>query len=446
MMWCYTTGLTVGLLLYTLVLVVLGMAGFRLREGFKDFVTAGAGIGVLLCALSLVSTIIGSSATIGMGALVRHYGSGAYLWMGVGVMGLLLHGWLIAPKVRRLNALSLPHVVEKVAGRLPAQLSGGIIAVSWLAIVAAQFAALHVILLELVSPTSANIAFIVLVTVILLHTALSGQRGVIYTDALQAILLVGGFGLAAGWLLFNAPETVATLDWQPTDAFTPEVILQLGLVVGFSYVVGPDMFSRSLSAKSAQTARWAAWSAAPLLALFGVIIVFLGLMNLENASPIAGWLADDAPMPVFIKVMLALGLMSALSGSVDTVLFSTGVIVEHTVLGHASIGRLRFSLALLGAVAAIVATLYPNIIGLLLSAYGFFVPGVAVPLFVALVMEREAPLKGWLIASSLGGALGLSKLFVEAPWAGWLPIVGMAVSGTVMVLAILVLRTKRLND
>lgn len=444
MMWSYTTGLTVGLLLYALLLVVLGIAGFRLREGFKDFVTAGAGVGVLLCALSLVSTIIGSSATIGMGSLVKRFGSGAYLWMGVGVVGLLLHGWLIAPKIRQLNALSLPHVVERVAGSGPAKLSGLIIAVSWLAIVAAQFAALHVILSELISPTSANVAFIVLVTVILLHTGLSGQRGVIYTDALQAVLLIGGFSLAAGWLLFAEPIHVQSLDWHPTEAFTLDTLLQLGVVVGFSYVVGPDMFSRTLSAKDGQTARWAAWSAAPLLALFGVVIVFLGLMNVDDASPIAGWLAADAPMPVFIKVMLALGLMSALSGSVDTVLFSTGVIVEHTVLGHTSIGRLRFSLALLGAVAALIATLYPHIIGLLLSAYGFFVPGVAVPLFVALLMGREAPVRGWMVSSLLGGAFGLSHLVVDSSLSGWMPLIGMAVSGSFMAASILTFRTQRL--
>ena len=65
----FINALFVGVVIYGVVVLALGLAGLKARESFRDFVTAGASAGAWVCAFSLISTIIGSSATIGIGKL-----------------------------------------------------------------------------------------------------------------------------------------------------------------------------------------------------------------------------------------------------------------------------------------------------------------------------------------------------------------------------------------
>ena len=74
-------------LVYLIVLMWFGFCGERHSSSGRAFLTSGGRAGALLCALSLVSTIIGGSATLGMGSLAQKIGSGAFWWLGVGAVG-----------------------------------------------------------------------------------------------------------------------------------------------------------------------------------------------------------------------------------------------------------------------------------------------------------------------------------------------------------------------
>ena len=91
-------------LVYLIVLMWFGFCGERHSSSGRAFLTSGGRAGALLCALSLVSTIIGGSATLGMGSLAQKIGSGAFWWLGVGAVGLLLHGWIAPCASRRYTS------------------------------------------------------------------------------------------------------------------------------------------------------------------------------------------------------------------------------------------------------------------------------------------------------------------------------------------------------
>ena len=396
-------------LIYLVVLMWFGFCGRHHASTGHAFLTNGGRTGALLCALSLVSTIIGGSATLGMGGLAQKVETGAFWWLGVGAIGLLFHGWL-APKIRALPAVTLPEVVGVVAGKNAERWAGIIIAVSWIAVTAAQFVALHTLLMTLSSPLAAEVLYVMIAGVVIVHTITGGQSAVIRTDAFQAVLLLGGFTAAAFWLWGDRPDAVASLDPIPFgEKFGPWEWGKMMLLVGITYIVGPDMFSRTFSARDGQAARFAAWLASPCLVWFGIVVTALALLNLQDAQPVAGWLSDASAMPAWLKGVLALGLISALCGSADTVLLSASGIVERSLLAGDSTNVVRFFVGVFGIAAAAAVYVSKDIIWLLLTAYSLFVPGVALPLLIALIGKvKRLDAQLWTAGSLLGGIGGLA--------------------------------------
>ena len=81
--------LTLLVLAYLAALLWFGIRGGTRERELNAFLTAGGSAGALLCAFSLVSTIIGGSATLGMGALAQKVGPAAFWWLGEEVRAIL---------------------------------------------------------------------------------------------------------------------------------------------------------------------------------------------------------------------------------------------------------------------------------------------------------------------------------------------------------------------
>lgn len=402
--------LTSLVLIYLVALLWFGLRGERFTGSGLAFITSGGRAGVVLCALSLVSTIIGGSATLGMGALAQKTGAAAFWWLGVGAIGLFIHGLFIAPKIRAMQAATLPEVVGLVAGKMAERWAGIIIAVSWIAVTAAQFVALRALLGSMMNPLAAEVLYILIAMAVILHTVWGGQSAVLRTDAFQALLLVGGFSAVAFWLMFEHPLELGSLDWVPYgEHFGLYDWAKLMLLVGVTYVIGPDMFSRTFSARDGRVARAAALLAVPALVWFGIVITAMALVNIDSPQPIADWLTDASSMPMWLKGAIGLGLVSALCGSADTVLLSAAGIVERSLLAHDRTSAVRWMIAIFGALAALSVYVSKDIIGLLLTAYSFFVPGVAIPLlFVLIGPVKVCNTQFWLSGAVIGGLCGLA--------------------------------------
>lgn len=402
--------LTSLVLIYLVALLWFGLRGERFTGSGLAFITSGGRAGVVLCALSLVSTIIGGSATLGMGALAQKTGAAAFWWLGVGAIGLFIHGLFIAPKIRAMQAATLPEVVGLVAGKMAERWAGIIIAVSWIAVTAAQFVALRALLGSMMNPLAAEVLYILIAMAVILHTVWGGQSAVLRTDAFQALLLVGGFSAVAFWLMFEHPLELGSLDWVPYgEHFGLYDWAKLMLLVGVTYVIGPDMFSRTFSARDGRVARAAALLAVPALVWFGIVITAMALVNIDSPQPIADWLTDASSMPMWLKGAIGLGLVSALCGSADTVLLSAAGIVERSLLAHDRTSAVRWMIAIFGALAALSVYVSKDIIGLLLTAYSFFVPGVAIPLlFVLIGPVKSCNTQFWLSGAVIGGLCGLA--------------------------------------
>lgn len=429
-----TTILTILVSAYFLFVLWYGLRGTHQTHEGKDFLTANQNVGWLFCALSLVSTIIGGSATLGMGTLAQKTGTAAFWWLGVGAIGLIIHGWLIVPKIRRMKAVTLPEVLLEIAGPLAERYSAIIIATSWVAITAAQFVALYALLVSLAGDVTGQVLYWITVAGVLLHTIIGGQRGVIRTDVIQAVMLLVGFSAAAVWLFVAQPERVAAVEWQFfTEKFGFLDWASLMLLVGITYVIGPDMFSRSFAAKDATAARKAAWAAAPVLVLFAFVITLLAVTNLGAKQPVGDWLGTASLLPFVLKAMLSLGLISALCGSADTVMLSAAGIFERDILKSNSARNIQIMVAIIGIAASLMVYVQGNIIKLLLTGYALFVPGVAIPLLVSLLLSRRAlNHQLWVGGAVVGGICGVAANLTGM---NCLTYMGMVASATMVFLA-----------
>lgn len=403
-------------------------------ELFRDFVVAGGRQGTAWVTLSLMATMIGSSATFGSMGLSAKTGFPSFWWLGVGTIGLLLQAALLSERVRGLGAHTLPHVASMVMGRPAALLTALFICISWIGILAAQFTALAQLVGAVPGVPESRWLLPLMAGLIIFYTAAGGQLSVIRTDAVQFLCIAVGIGMACVFL-YNAENATPDLWFSRVELFNDRFgaadWLSLMCIVGGAYFVGPDIFSRNLSAKDGKTARRATVYAAGLLLLFSLGMAFMGAwvnahgIAVAGKSPLATLMSTT--LPGWLAGLLCLGLISALVSSADTFLISSASILENDILQRTSLGRARLFVVLAGGTALILALARPDIIGLFIVAYSLYVPGVVIPLATGILCHGRRPLnRPMLYAGMIGG--GLCGLIGSLSGLSYLPLAGMGLS------------------
>lgn len=435
----------VALVVYAVFMLSLGLYHARRIGNFREYVVAGGRQGGGVIALSLLASIVGGSATLGIADLTLKLGFPAFWWLGVGSVGLLLQAWLLSTRVRGLGACTLPDVASITVGGEARTLTALIIAVAWTGIVAAQFTALSQIFAALTGLTDTRALLIGVSLVVVAYTAAGGQLSVLRTDALQFALVFGGVAAAWAFVYFGLGDGTFSLAraWAGVEPLNGRFgwtdLASLFFLVGTTYFIGPDIFSRNLSARDGATARRSTLLAAGGLFVFALLMVSVSLWTGAHGvggggvNPLVALIRDCLPAPV--GLLLGLGLISALVSSADTCLMSAAAILEHDLLLRDNMGRTRGFVLLIGLVSLGIALLKSDVISLLMAAYSVYAPGVVVPLFVAIMAHGRRPLCRplWLAGVAGGGLCGFLAGVLGMPS---LPLIGMGVSAVLAAAAV----------
>ena len=436
---------------YFLGMIAIGLASRRKARGADDFFVAGRKGSSLLITGSLLATIVGGSATVGMAGLGFTRGLTGAWWLLVGSIGLVVLGIFFAKKVREFGLYTLPELVEKQYDGRVALASSLLIVISWIGIIAGQIVASGKILsvLGIGSP----ILWMVLFTVVFVaYTVLGGQYAVIRTDTLQTVIIFAGIfgGLAlllshlGGWdglQLSLSPDKFA-FPLSPQFDGTDLVILLL--LVGLTYVVGPDMYSRLFCARDSKTARKSALWAALLIIPFALGITLIGM----GASTLFPQISSEQALPMVMKelfppflgsIVLA-ALLCAVMSSADTCLLSASTILTVDVIKRFKpslsqreiLSISRWGIVALGLGSLILALYLGNIIKSLLLAYTVYTSGLILPVIAGFYKSRlKVTPTGALVAILGGGATALGiKLFNISTLLGikWLELTGLLIS------------------
>jgi SSS family solute:Na+ symporter len=147
--------------------------------------------------------------------------------------------------------------------------------------------------------------------------------------------------------------------------------------------------------------------------------------DLNGANPLLILINHVIPLPV--SIVLCVGLLSTLLSSVDTCLVNAASIIEHDIIGKDSVMMTRVFVAVLGMLGLLISLFKTDIIGLLLSAYSIYTPGIVFPLFVSIMTYQKSVPNRILLAAAViaGSILGF-----------WQPLLAMAVSCGISLFAV----------
>ena len=417
--------------LYFLGMLAVGVVSRRKTKVADDFFVAGRKSSSLLITGSLLATIIGGSATVGMAGLGFKQGLTGAWWLLVGSIGLIFLGLFFARKIRNFALYTLPELIEKQYDRRVALAASFLIVISWIGITAAQIIAAGQIL-SILGMGSPVLWMLIFTAVFVTYTVLGGQYAIIRTDTLQTVIIFAGVfgGLAlllsrlGGWEGLQSSLPPEQFAFPLSSQFGGTDLLTLLLLVGLTYTVGPDMYSRLFCARDDKTARASTFWTALLIIPIAFAITLIGM----GAAAMFPEIAPEQALPMVIKevfspllggIVLA-ALLCAVMSSADTTLLSASTILMVDIVGwfrpslnrEKVIPRSRWVIVLLGICSLITALALKGVISALLFAYTIYTTGVILPVIAGFFKSRlKVTPVGALVALIGGGTTGLiSKL------------------------------------
>ncbi|CAI3224898.1 sodium-solute symporter, putative [Desulfovibrio diazotrophicus] len=367
-------------------------------------------------ALSIVSSCVGGSATMGMAGLAWQVGTPAFWWLGSGAVGLTVLSLFLAQKVRESGAVTMPEMLTAFLGEPSRPLASVIIVTAWLAILAAQFSAMAAIIMPLTGLAKGP-AVLLGAAALLAYTLVGGQAAVMKTDVWQFSVLMAALLLALALSVkAGGGHALAAVPLEAVNADFPLSKLRYYLcILGGSYVVCPMLFGRLLTARDAAAARRGGLWAVAGLTITAAIIVALGIAcrDLVPAGTPPEQVLSAAlltHLPTWASTPILLGIFSAIISAGDSCIITAASVCSNDILRRPGVAACR--LCMLGAaLAAMVLALYgKGILALLLMANDIYVCGVVPPVFVGMLLYRKARFRPWGVAAAMaaGGLLGLT--------------------------------------
>ena len=417
---------------YSAGMIAVGVASRRRAREADDFFVAGRKGSSLFITGSLLATIIGGSATVGMAGLGFTQGLTGAWWLLVGSIGLVILGLFLAKRVRQFGLYTLPELVEKQYDGRMALAASVLIIVAWIGIIAGQIIAAGKIMSVL--GIGDPLLWMVLFTVVFIaYTILGGQYAVIRTDTVQAVIIFAGIFGGLALLLSHLGGLSGLRSSLPPEQFAFPLSPQFGgvslvkflLLIGLTYVVGPDMYSRLFCAKDGQTARastlWAALFIIPIA--FGITLIGMGASALfpqispEQALP----MVVKEVLPPFLGGIVLAALLCAVMSSADTTLLSASTILTVDIIGRfrpalsqrETLTLSRWMIVVMGFGSLALALALKGIINALLFAYTVYTAGLILPVIAGFYKNRLRVTPAGALAALIGGgsvAL-ISKLF-----------------------------------
>jgi solute:Na+ symporter, SSS family len=322
-------------------------------------------------------------------------------------------------------------LIEQQYDRRVALAASILIVVAWIGVTAGQILAAGKIL-SAMGIGNSTLWMIIFTLIFVSYTLAGGQYAVIRTDILDVVIIFVGIFTGLGVLLWQLGGIqglfhllpAAKLAFPLSNDFGGIDLLSYLLLVGLTYVVGPDIYSRLFCAKDSHTARASVfWSALFLVPFaFGITLIGMGAFALhpnivpEQAFPT---LITGVLPPLAAAIVLA-ALVSAIMSTADATLLSASTILSVDIIGYwrKSSGEKhtfilsRWGILIIGIASLALALVLNGVITALLFAYTIYTCGVILPAIAGFYKDKLKVTSNAALAAIVGGGLAglISKL------------------------------------
>lgn len=437
--------------LYLLVVLGIGLWGYRKTSSPDDFWVYGKQLGPWLATWSFVANFVSAVSVIGYIGSV--YGGGYSILTGI-VLGLMLgiSGlYFVVHKVRELDQTTFPDIVAELTGRDWARPIAAVplLGNAWVYLIMQLVGAS--LLVTTITGVPYRYMIWVIGAVFIAYTVMGGLISVAWTDLIQGTIMVGTVFLALAFMAFdlgglgtiNAEfARLGTANVAPLGEGAYTVIGVLGSLVAFfgTQFTSQASIVRINATRDIRTAKIHLAAAGVILSFFYMMLVMLGgatTVALENAG--LGVENVDMAFPVLITeyvptevgVVIILAVMSAILSTTDSRLHAAGITSARDIYAYfrpdASDEKLlsvsRIATIFWGLSATAIAVNPP---GTIISLYEFrailLTSAFLVPIYVALYWRG---LSGRAVVASViagtlfgvgweitGGHLGVPSTFV----------------------------------
>ncbi len=442
-------------LLYVVFIVALGLYFAKRTKTTDDYFLAGRSLTWWLIGFSLFASNVSSSTLIGLSSSA--FGSGIsvynYEWMAALVLIVFLVFFL--PFYLKTRVYTMPEFLERRFDQRSRYYFSALLVLMNITIDTAAALYAGALVVQIIYPEIPLWQSVLVLGIVAgAYTIAGGLKAVVYTDAVQAVLLLIGACLVAV-LSFNAiggswSAVVAAVPADDLSIVRPAsdpVLPWPGLITGvfllgfYFWATNQFMVQRALGAKNLDHGRWGALFAGLLKLPIIFIMVLPGIFGrllypaaeyptlAENSDLIFPTLMFDL-LPVGIRGLIIAALVAAIMSSVDSTLNSASTLVTMDFIKKLKPNVPNHSLVIAGRIVTFVfmslaivwapqIIKFPNIWTYLQQMLAYLAPPI-VACFFAGVFWKRANGHG-AFAALVVGHLAAAVIF------------GLALSGSVII-------------
>jgi SSS family solute:Na+ symporter len=336
---------------YFLVLLGIGYWAARAEKNVSaDYFLASRDVGWLAVGASLFASNIGSEHLVGLAGTGAASGLAVGHFEWIACFMLLLLGWLFVPFYLRSGVYTMPEFLERRFN------SAARTYFTWVSVVGYVLTKISVtlfaggVVMHAVTGLDLYTSASVLIVITGLYTIFGGLRAVIYTEVMQAVVLIIGSGAlailglnaAGGWAGLHArvPADFFSM-WKPSshpDFPWTGVVFGAPILGVWYWCTDQHIVQRVLAAKNVTEARRGTIFAGFLKILPVFIFVLPGIIASALYTDVRGSAADSAYpalvtrlLPTGFKGLVLAGMLAALMSSLASAFNSCSTLLTWDV-------------------------------------------------------------------------------------------------------------------
>lgn len=411
------------IVIFLLGIIIVGAIAGKNSKDSDGYLVGNRKSSYLLIVGTLFATFWGGGTVLG--------GSGAAFNDGImGViedpfaagLALILVGVFFVRTLRRLKLTSVGELYQRRFNKSVSYSASALMIPTYIIWTAVQLLAIGKIANVLLG-VNFMLAFLVGTAVVLLYTILGGILAVVWTDAIQMIIIIVGLVIiivvgvnAVGGISVISANTPSNYwDFFPNDTNGVSWLAYIAMWIGMALgnIPSPDIAQRAFVAKDEKTAQSGMITAGLLYWTIGLIPVFIALIGITMINKglltpdVMTMIQDDSELliPLLAKELLgpiglgifAGSLIAAVLSSASTSLFATAVLMSNDIYqplfmktkdDRKLVVVTRISVLIVGGFSILIGLLSTNLYDLTIFAFTLLFGILFFPFVLALKSKR----------------------------------------------------------